>query len=405
MSYDVVTQNQFLGEEYIWEIIEFKGKIYGGTYPEARLFEWNGSDAWVLAANGYPGQNDIYCLEVFNNKLYGGTCHGGLLLEWDENNRTWICVANMLNFQERIRSLRVYKGHLYGGTGSEARLFRWNGVDAWEQVADRLNGQDIIASLIVYNDRLYGGTYNPADGGRLFRWNDVDAWEQVAPRYHSSQNHIHDLAVYKGRLYGSSIGSSGAEGRLFRWNDVDAWEQVAPGYGGNTTIGGLLSGAYLYAMTAYNGHVLRWNDVDNWVELANTSEQGIWKSIIYNNYVYVGTSNNALLLRLGKGLITKAEFKGDFLSGNSPLTVTFTNLSTGDIVSWLWDFGDGNTSIDQNPIHVYLPGIYDVSLTITDAIGNRTTEVKTEYINAGDMSITITPRSGRAPLRVQARVG
>jgi formate dehydrogenase subunit gamma len=41
------------------------------------------------------------------------------------------------------------------------------------------------------------------------------------------------------------------------------------------------------------------------------------------------------------------------LDGPPPLTVKFTNQSVGEIASWLWDFGDGATSTEQNPQHVY----------------------------------------------------
>ena len=39
--------------------------------------------------------------------------------------------------------------------------------------------------------------------------------------------------------------------------------------------------------------------------------------------------------------------------GNSPLTVQCTDESTGDVTSWFWDFGDGNTSTEQSPAHTY----------------------------------------------------
>ncbi|NNK73435.1 MAG: T9SS type A sorting domain-containing protein [Flavobacteriaceae bacterium] len=63
----------------------------------------------------------------------------------------------------------------------------------------------------------------------------------------------------------------------------------------------------------------------------------------------------------------------DFTNSIVDRTVTFTDTSTdsdGTIVSWLWDFGDGNTSTDQNPIHTYSSDSdFTVSLTVTDDDG------------------------------------
>jgi PKD repeat protein len=50
---------------------------------------------------------------------------------------------------------------------------------------------------------------------------------------------------------------------------------------------------------------------------------------------------------------------------------TFTDLSFNGPVSWLWYFGDGNTSAQQNPQHQYLQnGLYDVALVTTNAFGS-----------------------------------
>ncbi|MEM6725400.1 MAG: PKD domain-containing protein, partial [Bacteroidota bacterium] len=52
------------------------------------------------------------------------------------------------------------------------------------------------------------------------------------------------------------------------------------------------------------------------------------------------------------------------------LTLNFTDGSIYNITSWLWDFGDGNTSTLQNPTHTYASfGVYTVCLTATNACG------------------------------------
>jgi len=44
-------------------------------------------------------------------------------------------------------------------------------------------------------------------------------------------------------------------------------------------------------------------------------------------------------------------------------------------VSWRWTFGDGATSDERNPVHTYAdPGMYDISLTVTDNSGASDTQ-------------------------------
>ncbi len=61
----------------------------------------------------------------------------------------------------------------------------------------------------------------------------------------------------------------------------------------------------------------------------------------------------------------KANFSATPRSGDFPLTVNFTNVSTGVITSWLWNFGDGTTSTDGSPDHTYYsPRTYKPKLTV-----------------------------------------
>lgn len=68
----------------------------------------------------------------------------------------------------------------------------------------------------------------------------------------------------------------------------------------------------------------------------------------------------------------------------------FNESTTGSVQYYSWQFGDGGTSFDQNPVHVYTAaGSYTVSLY---AIGSNGTKVKTadKYINVSD-PVTPTP--------------
>ncbi|MDD4137055.1 MAG: PKD domain-containing protein, partial [Methanoregula sp.] len=65
-----------------------------------------------------------------------------------------------------------------------------------------------------------------------------------------------------------------------------------------------------------------------------------------------------------------ANFTANTTSGTAPLTVRFTDLSTGTPTGWNWSFGDGKFSLLQNPAHTYaFSGTYNVSLNVTNAGG------------------------------------
>lgn len=75
-----------------------------------------------------------------------------------------------------------------------------------------------------------------------------------------------------------------------------------------------------------------------------------------------------------------ANFIGSPVSGTAPLSVNFTDQSSGSPTSWSWDFGDAATSTAQNPQHSFTnAGTYTVSLTASNTCGSAD-EIKTGYI-------------------------
>ncbi|MCB0819161.1 MAG: PKD domain-containing protein [Bacteroidetes bacterium] len=75
-----------------------------------------------------------------------------------------------------------------------------------------------------------------------------------------------------------------------------------------------------------------------------------------------------------------ADFSSPTPANCAPSVVEFFDYSTG-AVEWLWDFGDGTTSTEQNPVKLYdNPGVYDVQLISYSAMGCADTLFRPEYV-------------------------
>jgi PKD repeat protein len=112
--------------------------------------------------------------------------------------------------------------------------------------------------------------------------------------------------------------------------------------GTNTTctVTGLTPGLiYYFAVTAYN----------------SAQEDSPYSNVISNN------------------IPAPPAFAAAPANGVPPLTVTFTDASTGTVANWFWDFGDGgtsNTSTSNSIAHTYsTPGVYTVTETVTGPSG------------------------------------
>jgi PKD repeat protein len=99
----------------------------------------------------------------------------------------------------------------------------------------------------------------------------------------------------------------------------------------------------------------------------------------------------------------RADFIGIPTSGQLPLEVQFTDLSTGIPNKWSWNFGDGSVSSERNPLHRYsIPGSYTVSLVVENKFGSDK-KTSAGYISAGiapSANFAASPRDGPAPLEV-----
>ena len=144
-------------------------------------------------------------------------------------------------------------------------------------------------------------------------------------------------------------------------------------------------------------------DIVNWIDTGETSFLRDNLSLLAGQtyYVSVKARNEGGLwseagissgVVAGSGTCPSVGFSADVLNGEAPLTVQFSDQSSGDVTGWLWDFGDGNTSTLQHPEHVYgEAGVYSVALLISGP-GGSDLETKVGYIVVypGDITYSVT---------------
>lgn len=127
--------------------------------------------------------------------------------------------------------------------------------------------------------------------------------------------------------------------------------------------------------TNVNPGVIYTNPGTYTVTLIVEDVNGAKDSIIKKNIITVFNNPNA-------------DFSVNKTSGCPPLKVDFKDLSSpgsANINSYVWDFGDGNTSTAINPIHTYTSGgVYDVILVVRDANGCRSNSTKVGLINVSN---------------------
>jgi len=86
-------------------------------------------------------------------------------------------------------------------------------------------------------------------------------------------------------------------------------------------------------------------------------------------------------------LAPAADFSADATSIHAGSTVNFTDLTENNVSSWSWNFGDGNSSSEQNPAHTYTEiGTYSVSLMVSGNGGS-------DSITKSDF-IAVSPETG-----------
>jgi beta propeller repeat protein len=275
------------------------------------------------------------------------------------------------------------------GTGEETHL-DCSPVTEWRPaLSDR---------YVVWEESSGGGdiwAYDIVSGQKQqITWNSA---RQAYPAISGSRIAWEDYRNGRPDIYMYDLG----EGREYRITD-DPAEQVSPAIDGDIIAwedkrGGLWD-IYMYDL-----------DTGEEMSVCTAANEQLFPSVSGDRIVWQDKRNGVwkiYLFTYAGGTPPEAEFSADPVAGTVPLTVRFTDLSTGNPEEWDWDLGDGSTSNEQNPVYTYeSPGEYTVSLRVSSPFGSDTV-TKADFIQAAlpqppDAGFSAAPVSGGAPLVVR----
>ena len=420
-------------------LAEFEDQLYAGASnwesDHAQIWRLTNGVSWEEVTPAALTNQAVNDLIVFDGELYAGTGWGGGAGQlWrSSDGRAWSAVVTDGfgdSDNEAIAKLAVFNGKLYATSHNVPDGFGiWRSATGdpgtWETVLTDGHGSAnlyIVTGLTVFNGQLYAACENEVEGAEIWRSADGSAWEQVASGGFDDPDNVQTggFAVFGDWLYvGTRNDATGAE--LWRSTDGSSWEAVRWNGFGDRENQKLESLAVAYdALYAsfYNERTgaqlwrsddgVDWDVVraDGWGDPNNDATLWNNATLMFDDHLHFGTWNDAHggeIWRLDIARV-QADFSGNPTSGLRPLTVDFTNVSTGDYDTCLWTFGDGNTSSDcGDPSHVYTAtGVYTVALTV-DGLGGVNTLTRTNHITTYepvDVDFTANITEGLVPLTV-----
>jgi hypothetical protein len=200
---------------------------------------------------------------IFSMVNLGGVlfaCDGaGRLLQWNGVN-AWTVAAPQLTLGEAPLSLAVLGGSIYAGTSPSGLLYKWNGTNAWVKVASQY-GTIPTMLLIVYNGEIYGlgfigSSYTPT-GVPLVKWDGVSSWIEVAPMF-SPPQYLSSAVVHDGILY---IGTGYTDSGTFYGGYLLHLEGSSLVLSADRTLSdGDDAGSVITSLVEFNGHIYGINE-------------------------------------------------------------------------------------------------------------------------------------------------
>ena len=368
------------------------GAIYAGCWDYyLYALNPNGTERWRYncqspISEGSPliGPDGTIYVTTIDPKNYLLAINPTGTLKWKYQAGSWMTSAPALALDGTI---------IFGSTDTYVYAINPNGTLHWKYKT----GNEVQSSASIATN---GTIYMPSSDGYLYALNPTNGklfW-RCAMGYGSCVNPSigPDGAIYTGcdTLYAVSPNGT------LRWQvylggkNYIGWSSPAISADGIIYFGTEYAagdGGEIFAVNS-NG-TIRWHQqiANYWVDSC--------PAIGSDGTIYIGCAYQmdlGYLYAFGNGPLI-AEAHGPY-SGYAASPIQFNAEAFGGRppYTYSWDFGDGQSSNDQNPTHSYnIAGNFTATLTVTDTTGNHTTDTATVHISYSAPTITITtPTNG-----------
>ena len=360
-----------------------------GTLVDGTWRDWLGADGMETFID-WNNANIIYGTSQYGT-LYK-SIDGGISRTSISNsppNGNWVTPFE----QDPVTSTTIYVAadQVYKSTNSGGS---WSAISSFSNGnADELKISPTNPNYIYVS---YGTTlYSTTNGGGSWSSNTIPSGSRV--------NYITLHPTDPNRL---AIAVSGSSNKIYESeNGGSSWNNITGNIPSvvsiecvlyDTIAGGFYAGGNPGVYYSSSSSSANYSDVSS-----NLPKVRVTELEIRNEVLYVGTYGRGLW----SILLQNSPPVANFTTSVVDLTVNFTDTSTdsgGAIVSWSWDFGDGNTSTSQNTIHTYTTeGTYLVTLTVTDNEGATGDNSQNVTVTEPDTTPPVITLIGSNPIDIE----
>ncbi|MBE0663815.1 MAG: VCBS repeat-containing protein [Bacteroidales bacterium] len=333
------------------------------------LLKGDGTSPWILDEVFTP--NDLAAVHILSSTEAVVLDEEGWVYKSTDGGDTWVAATTKPAFLASAKDVHfstMLDGWVIGQSSNTGALYHTtDGGNSWIAVTDFLGYYvkvDVVGTNI-WAANVGGRYYRSHDGGSTWIQGDLPA----------DPLQINDMDFYNENI-GYAVGMWGY---VFRTNDGGiTWDILTTPHSNHTFTDIYLLGpnefwlstsndvAYYTATGGQNWAVMQIGSegFESFYAIAASPDGEAW-TVGYQGYIEYFTGSPPPPLNLPP--VASFEFI------TTGLTVAFDEASydpDGTVVSWNWNFGDGNSSSEQNPTHTFdTANTYIVYLTVTDDDG------------------------------------